>query len=295
MRANGHVRQRRPQHVSRSARQPQWARGRPKCDDTVLNAPDYKSLQRQLHHAQRFEYIGHFAGGIGHELNNLLTVILGCACEVQKHMGDRDLCRLCRLDIGEIQKAGRRATELTHQLLSWVRRSDRHAVALDLNAIVADLASVLRRIIGENIEVIVQLEPGLRLVNAEPEQVEQILMNLVTNARDAMPDGGTLTIVTRNVDDNQHDAGATDSQRGVAYVLVAVSDTGEGIDAAVLAHIFEPFFTTKPFGKGTGLGLSTVADIVKQAGGRILVHSERHQGTRFEIYLPQAESDRAAA
>lgn len=248
---------------------------------------ELRRLEHQLLLAQRMEGIGRLAGGIAHDFNNLLTAILGHAEMAQDDVAITDPARG---NIAEITRAAQRAADLTRQLLAFARRQIIEPRTVDLNGLVLTVDRMLRRLLGEDIELVTAQDPDLWSVRIDPGQFEQVLVNLAVNARDAMPTGGTLVIETRNVHlDDEFARQHTTVQPG-PHVLLAVSDTGVGMDAEVLAHIFEPFFTTKEVGKGTGLGLATCYGIVKQNRGSIWVDSEPAIGTTFRIYLPRAEA-----
>ena len=245
-----------------------------------------RKSEEQLRQSQKLEAVGRLAGGIAHDFNNLLSVILSYSDMLSYELKPNEHALA---DLEEIKKAGRRAADLTRQMLAFSRQQVLDLRILDLNEIVRSVNKMLTRILGEDIELKMLLAPRLAKVKADPGQIEQVLMNLVVNARDAMPTGGNLTIETANV---ELDATYARDHVGVTrgpYVMLAVSDNGVGMDKAIQARVFEPFFTTKELGKGTGLGLSTVFGIVKQSGGTIWLYSEPGIGTTFKIYLPRAE------
>jgi two-component system, cell cycle sensor histidine kinase and response regulator CckA len=245
-----------------------------------------KSLEAQLLHAQRMEGIGMVAGGVAHDFNNLLTVISGYSEMVLGRMKPDDPSRGL---LQEVHKAGERAAALTHQLLAFSRKQVLQVQVLDLNSLITDAEKMLSRLIGEDVQMVTEGDPRLGRVKADAGQIEQILLNLFVNARDAMPQGGRLTVMTRNVELDENYARAHPYVKPGRYVLLAVSDTGAGMDEATRARVFEPFFTTKEPGKGTGLGLATVYGIVKQSGGSVELDSAPGRGTTFQIYLPRVE------
>lgn len=260
-----------------------------------LAEDERKKLEEQLLQSQKMEAIGLLAGGMAHDFNNLLTLIVGYNDFLLEGLppGER-----LHSFAGEIKKAADGASALTKQLLSFSRKQIVFPREIDINASVSEMGKMLKRLVGENIEIVTVLAPGLRLVKADPGQMEQVILNLAVNARDAMPGGGRLIIETANIDlaENPLNCSPADNAvRSGSHVLLKVKDTGTGIDPVILPRIFEPFFTTKEPGKGTGLGLSTVYGIIKQSGGCVTVESRPGDGSAFLIYLPATGTTEAAA
>ena len=249
------------------------------CEDVT----ERRMLEEQLLHSQKMEAVGRLAGGVAHDFNNLLTVIKGYSELMLNEVTEKDPMRA---EVEEIRRAAERAASLTRQLLAFSRRQVLEPKVLDLNTIIGNMEKLLLRLLGEDVELQVSLASDLGNVKADPGQIEQVIMNLAVNARDAMPRGGKLTLETRNHVIDETYAREHAVVHAGNYAMMAVTDTGTGMDPETASHIFEPFFTTKETGKGTGLGLSTVYGIVKQSGGYIWVYSEPGRGTSFKVYLP---------
>jgi PAS domain S-box-containing protein len=259
----------------------------PVMEGIIVDITERKLLENQLQQSRRMEAVGRLAGGIAHDFNNLLTIIKGYAELAEQRTGMQpDL----RADIQQIENAAERASTLIRQLLAFSRRQVLQPKIIDLNAIVLGLDKLLGRLMGEHIEMVTRCGANVGHVKADPAQVEQVIMNLVVNARDAMPKGGRLTVETVNVELDSTYARDHVSVKPGSYVMLAVSDSGIGMSPETVAHIFEPFYTTKGSGQGTGLGLSTVYGIVKQSGGYIWVYSEPGKGSTFKVYLPRVEA-----
>jgi PAS domain S-box-containing protein len=252
----------------------------------ILDISERKKLEQQLRQAQKMEAIGQLAGGIAHDFNNLLGVIIGYSEILIDRAGDDTKMRS---QCEEIKKAGDRAASLTRQLLAFSRQQVLAPVVLNVNSVVVEIEKMLRRLIGKHIELQTNLDGSLGTVRADPGQIDQVILNLAVNARDAMPDGGKIVIETSNAELDEDHGHLTPPCIPGRYVSLAVVDTGTGMDDETKLHIFEPFFTTKEPGKGTGLGLSTVYGVVKQSGGYIFVDSELGCGTSFRVYLPRID------
>jgi PAS domain S-box-containing protein len=254
---------------------------------TLSDITEQKSMQEQLLQAQKMESVGRLAGGVAHDFNNLLTVINGYSNLLLSGLPEDDPRRE---SVGEIRHAGERAAALTQQLLAFSRRQTFQPKLLSLNAAVAETERMLQHVIGEEVRLVTVLGPGLGLIKADAGQISQVLMNLAVNARDAMPNGGSLTVETANEDLDESGAASHPGFRPGRFVRLSVSDTGLGMDEETRRHLFEPFYTTKPLGRGTGLGLSSVYGIVQQSGGWIWVQSKPTEGAAFHIYLPRVDA-----
>jgi hypothetical protein len=260
--------------------------GKPALQVFARDITGRKQLEEQLRQSQKIEAVGRLAGGIAHDFNNLMTVILGYVGLMKKRMENP---ALLSLGLEEIGMACERATRLTQQLVAFGRKQILQPQVLDLNSIVSNMDKMLRRLIGEDIELVTILGKTLGRVKADPGQIEQVIINLVLNARDAMPKGGRITIETANSD---LDASVTWKHRDIPdgpYATLEIRDSGIGMDDETKRHIFEPYFTTKEVGKGSGLGLATVHGIIRQSGGDIRLESEPNKGTTFTIWLPRTE------
>ncbi|HVR85368.1 MAG TPA: ATP-binding protein, partial [Planctomycetota bacterium] len=253
------------------------------CTDVT----DRKNLEGQFRQAQKMEAVGRLAGGVAHDFNNLLTVINGYSQLILLKLDERDPIYH---DLDEIQKAGVRAADLTRQLLTFSRKQVIRPQVINLNVAIVELEKLLRRLIGEDVLLVTELKPDLGNVRADLSQIEQIIVNLSVNARDAMPKGGTLTIATSNIDLEETSITLFKGLKPGAYIQVSITDTGTGMTDEVKNRVFEPFFTTKEPGKGTGLGLSTVYGIVHQSRGYVGVYSEVGKGSCFKVYLPRVEA-----
>jgi two-component system, cell cycle sensor histidine kinase and response regulator CckA len=252
----------------------------------------HRRFEQQLRETQKLDGVGQLAGGIAHDFNNLLTVINGSCSMLLKHMASDDPHKA---KVEMIKEAGDRAAVLTHQLLAFGRRQVLIPKILNLNEVVANMTLLLREVIGEDIELLTVLETTAVYVEVDPGQIEQVIMNLAVNSRDAMPSGGTLTITTKNIEIYGQEARADHDGIDRPSVMLAVSDSGDGMEAETQSHIYDPFFTTKAVGKGTGLGLSMIHGIVMQSGGRIACSSEIGKGTTFRIYFPRVTQDEAVS
>jgi PAS domain S-box-containing protein len=262
--------------------------GRTSLGGMAVDITDRKHLEEQLQQSHKMEAVGRLAGGVAHDFNNLLTIICGCS---ELMLGSLPPTDPGRELIANVKEAGERAAALTKQLLAFSRKQVLEPKVLDVNSVVERVEKMLRRLIGEDIELTSILQPGLRWVLADAGQVEQVLLNLAVNSRDAMPRGGKLTIKTANVELDDNYAHLNPDVRPGSYVLLSVSDTGCGMDEATRRRVFEPFFTTKSAGTGTGLGLATVFGIVQQSGGHITVQSAPGRGTLIKIFLPRVHAN----
>jgi signal transduction histidine kinase len=257
----------------------------------ALDVTARRELESQLRHVQKMESVGRLAGGIAHDFNNLLTAITGHGDLLAQSLEPDDPLQV---DVAAINAAAARAATLTRQLLAYGRQSLMRPEPVDLNAVVADIEPMLRRLIGEDVELRTELAPDLGWVQADVGQLDQVILNLVVNARDALTDGGSIVLSTANVELAEADLEEQPGAREGRYVAISVADTGVGIDEATRGRIFEPYFTTKDRGRGTGLGLATVLGIIEQSGGHIDVDSSVGAGSTFGVYLPRSADPRAA-
>jgi two-component system, cell cycle sensor histidine kinase and response regulator CckA len=264
--------------------------------ERLKSQADRERLERRLHQSQRLESLGQLAGGVAHDFNNLLAVILNYASFVSEEIADAaaregaERWQAARADMGQVQRAAERATRLTHQLLAFGRREVVRPEVLDLNTVVTEVEQLLRRTLGEHVELVTERAPGLWRITVDPGQIEQVLVNLAVNARDAMPGGGTLMISTGNLVVDEAYASSSGEPPG-RYVRLRISDTGSGMSKDVVDRAFEPFFTTKPKGEGTGLGLATVYGIIAQAEGHVHIYSEVGHGTTFTMTFPATDAE----
>ena len=254
----------------------------------AVDITERKLAEERLIHAQRMDAVGHLAGGVAHEINNMMTVIIGFSSLMLDRLRDDERAA----ELRQIHRAATRAATITSQLLAFSRRQQLRPEVLDLNELIRGAEHMFRRVLGEDKVFVLDLDEDLGHVRADRGQLEQVLLNLTLNARDAMPRGGTFTISTHNVTFPARNAVAGDGELPAGnYVQVSVSDTGHGMDAATQSRIFEPFFTTKPVGQGTGLGMATVFGIVRQSGGTMRLRSSPGEGATFNIYLPQLPAE----
>jgi PAS domain S-box-containing protein len=259
----------------------------PVMEGIMVDITERKALETQLQQSRKMEAVGRLAGGIAHDFNNLLTIVTGYT---ELALSRPTLSTELRADIERIENAAGRAAGLVRQLLAFSRKQVLQPRVLDMNVIVLNMDKLLRRLMDDNIQMITRVQENIGKVKADPAQIEQVIMNLVVNARDAMPEGGQLVVETMNADLSAAYANEHVTVQPGRYVMLAISDTGVGMDAGTVAHIFEPFFTTKESGRGTGLGLSTVYGIVKQSGGYVWVYSEPGKGSTFKVYLPRVDA-----
>jgi two-component system, cell cycle sensor histidine kinase and response regulator CckA len=255
-------------------------------DDLAFRVRDRQEAEERLLQAQKLEALGRLAGGVAHDFNNLLSVILGFT---ELAISDPGATPSVREDLGEVRRAGERARDLTRQLLAFSRHQVLELRSLDLNRVLGGMENLLKRLLGESVELSIRSFGALETIKADPGQLEQVVMNLAVNAKDAMVAGGRLTFETANVELDDDYARLHPEVKPGAYVLLAVTDTGVGMEPAVRARVFEPFFTTKEQGRGTGLGLAMAFGIVRQSGGHITVRSDPGRGTTFELYFPSTE------